>query len=111
MSLPFAAGALCSTADDLVRWTHWLAAGVAVSPQSYARMTTPFRSGYGYGLVIDELDGRRFIWHNGAILGFQSHVAHFPDEDLTVVVLMNALDVTRDRATEIAVAVARAMKP
>jgi D-alanyl-D-alanine carboxypeptidase len=109
MSLPYAAGALCSTADDLLRWTDALSTGRAVSPESYARMTKPALASYGYALVIDFLDGHRRIWHNGAILGFESNVMHFPEEGVTVVVLMNAIDLrTGHRATEIAEAVARA---
>lgn len=116
MSRPYAAGALCSTADDLVRWTFALASGAVVSPQSYARMTTGVNPtdvpppGYGYGLILSALDGRRRIWHNGLIFGFQSHAARYPDEQLTVVVLINALDPARDRATQIGNAVARAMR-
>lgn len=68
MSLPYAAGALCSTGDDLLRWTHALANGRAVSPESYAKMTRNGSSGYGYALVTDFLDGHRRIWHNGVIL-------------------------------------------
>ncbi|HYC90741.1 MAG TPA: serine hydrolase domain-containing protein [Thermoanaerobaculia bacterium] len=108
MSLPYAAGALCSTGDDLLRWTGALANGRAVSPGSYAQMIR--NPGYGYALVVDTLDGNRRVWHNGAILGFQSHVAHFPEKGLTVAVLINALDLTtQDRATSIANQVARAM--
>lgn len=107
MSIPFAAGALCSTADDLLRWTDALSTGRAVTPESYAKMTR--NTGYGYGLVVSSLDGHRRIWHNGAILGFESNVTLFPQERLTVVVLMNAIDRrTHSRATEIAEAVARA---
>src|SRR5205085_11097391 len=42
-SAPFAAGALCSSAADLVRFSRALASGQIVSPQSYALMTTPTR--------------------------------------------------------------------
>jgi CubicO group peptidase (beta-lactamase class C family) len=110
MSLPYAAGALCSTGDDLLRWTDALSTGRVVSAESYARMTRNAGNSYGYALVMDFLDGHRRIWHNGAILGFQSHVAHFPEKDLTVAVLINALDLTtQDRATSIANEVARAV--
>lgn len=115
MSLVFAAGALCSTAPDLVRWTVALATHAAVSAESYALMTTDFnpdqalRFPYGYGLSVMPLDGRRRIWHNGSILGFQSHVAHYPEEDLTIVVLTNATFLFRDLATETADALARAL--
>jgi CubicO group peptidase (beta-lactamase class C family) len=107
MSIPFAAGALCSTADDLLRWTDALSSGRAVTPDSYARMIR--NPGYGYALVINFLDGHRRIWHNGAILGFESNVTHFPQDGLTVVVLMDAIDLrTESRATQIAEEVARA---
>lgn len=108
MSLPFSAGALCSTAGDLLRWTDALSTGRAVSPESYAKMIRGSVTGYGYGLAVDFLDGRRRISHGGAILGFESSVMHFPDEALTVVVLINTIDLrTEHRATEIAEAVAR----
>lgn len=115
MSLAYAAGALCSSAGDLLRWNEALAAGRVVSPQSYARMTTSVDPrntpppGYGYALVLDTFEGRRRIWHNGAILGFMSHLAGYPDEQLSVVVLVNAMHLSRDLATEIADQVARAV--
>ncbi len=114
MSLVFAAGALCSTAYDLVRWNASLASGIAVSPQSYARMVEESVAAYdaagiryGFGLMTDTFEGRRRVFHDGAILGFVSHLAWYPDEQLTVVVLMNAIDLSRDRAGEVGEAVAR----
>lgn len=116
MSLVFAAGALCSSAADLLRWTDALANGFAVSRESYARMTRrvdPTRLPslpYGYGLALDLLDGRRRVWHGGEILGFESHAAKYLDEDLTIVVLVNVIDLDRDRAGEIGNEIARALK-
>ena len=114
MSLVFSAGAICSTATDLVRWNAALSSGRAVSPQSYARMVNEsvlaYDAGairYGFGLLTDTFEGHRRVWHNGAILGFSSYLAWYPDDQLTVVVLMNAIDVRRDRAGETAAAVAR----
>lgn len=114
-SLPFAAGALCSSATDLLRWNEALASGRVVSPQSYARMTTGVDPadtpppGYGYALILDTQDGRRRIWHDGAIRGFMSHLAEYPDEDLTIVVLVNAVGPNRNLASEIADEVALGM--
>jgi CubicO group peptidase (beta-lactamase class C family) len=111
MSAPFSAGALCSTAEDLLRWTDALAGGRAVSPESYARMTRSAGALYGYGLMVDPLDGRRRVWHNGAILGFETSVMHFPDEGRTVVVLINAMDLrAAHRATLTGEEVARAAR-
>ena len=112
MSLVFAAGAVCSTTLDLVRWNEALASGRAISRDSYERMITESvamspTAKYGYALIIDRLDGRRRIWHNGAILGFESQLAWFPDEQLTIAVLLNLIDVRRDFALEIGESVAR----
>jgi CubicO group peptidase (beta-lactamase class C family) len=114
MTLLYSAGALCSTARDLLRWNGALAHGQAVAPQSYARMSSDVRLSdgtllpYGYALALDPLDGHRRVWHNGLVPGFQSHLAWFPDEDLTVVVLLN-LTTETDNASAIDDEVARAM--
>jgi len=91
----FGAGGLCSTSTDLVRWAKALASGGVVSSSSYASMTAPTRygavglMGYGYGLSIGTLQGRRAIEHGGSILGFESYLGHLPVEDLTIAVLVN----------------------
>lgn len=96
MNIPGAAGALCSTVLDLVKWTDALSHGRVVTPASYARMTTPtvLTTGdtvpYGFGLGIAELEGHRKIHHGGGINGFASYMAHYPERDLTIVVLTNA---------------------
>lgn len=96
MNPPGAAGALCSTTRDLVRWSAKLAAGDVVRPASYATMTAPTRladgrtQDYGYGLAPDSVAGRPVIAHSGGINGFTSFLAHYPADDLTIAVLANA---------------------
>ena len=96
MTQPFSAGSLCSTVGDLARWNALLHTGKVVSAASYARMTTPEGGAlkapmsYGYGLVADTLAGHRMITHGGAINGFSSANAYFPDDSLSVTVLSNA---------------------
>lgn len=91
----YAAGGLCSTGPDLVRWSKWLASGRVVSSESYSAMTAPTRYGgsgliaYGYGLGTGTLQGRRAIEHGGSILGFESYLGHLPAEDITIAVLVN----------------------
>ena len=100
MSQPGAAGALCSTAGDLLAWNAALVNGRVVSAGAYARMITPARlndsvaTDYGYGLAVGERDGRRVIEHGGGINGFSSHLAWYPDDTLTVVVLANTQEAT-----------------
>src|SRR5206468_6822069 len=95
MTQPFGAGVLCATAGDLARWNRLLATGAVVSERSYARMTTPEGAAlgapvrYGYALIADTLGGHRMISHGGAINGFMSANAYFPDDSLSVTVLAN----------------------
>lgn len=93
MTQPYAAGALCSTVGDLVRWTAALSSGRVVSPASYAAMTHPTGAAagahYGFGLVVDTMAGHRRIHHDGGINGFVSSLDYYPDDSLTVVVLSN----------------------
>lgn len=97
MSVPFAAGALCSTASDLVRWSHLLANGRVMLPASYAAMITPARltdntlAPYGLGVSLQNQLGRPAVWHTGAIPGFHSSLLHFADRDMAVAVIINAL--------------------
>ena len=95
MNWPHGAGALGSTVTDLLRWKEALRSGEVISGAGYAAMTTPtvLNSGatetYGFGLRVLGYRGRRHIGHTGGINGFQSNLVHWPDDDLTVVVLSN----------------------
>jgi len=93
---PYAAGSLCSTAGDLVRWNQALHGGEVLSAASYQDMTTPdpLVDGtpvrYAMGLMVFDDNGRRAITHGGGINGFLSDAWYYLDEDLTVVVLQNS---------------------
>jgi CubicO group peptidase (beta-lactamase class C family) len=95
MNQPGAAGALCSTVPDLLAWTHSLSTGRVVSDASYTQMTTPgtlndgSATGYAFGLGVGALDGHPRVSHGGGINGFNAMLAHYPEEDLDVVVLSN----------------------
>ncbi len=89
MSIPHAAGALYSTSEDLLRWTEGLFGGQVLSAESLRRMTTPHLSGYALGVEVREADGRAVIEHGGGIEGFNTHLAYYPDEKLSVIVLGN----------------------
>lgn len=97
MSTPFSAGALCSTVSDLLRWSMALDAMKVVSATSFAQMTSPptladgTPSDYGFGLVIDRLEGHRTIAHNGGINGFVSELHDYPDDRVIIVVLTNTV--------------------
>jgi CubicO group peptidase (beta-lactamase class C family) len=89
MSIPHAAGALYSTAEDLLRWEEGLFGGKVLSPASLQKMTTPVKSDYACGLIVHESNRRKVISHNGGIEGFNTYLAYYPQDKLTVVVLAN----------------------
>jgi CubicO group peptidase (beta-lactamase class C family) len=89
MSIPFAAGSLYSTTEDLLRWEQGLFGGKLLSPASLQKMITPFKSDYAFGLGVRTVAGRKVIDHGGGIEGFNTHLAYYPEDKLTVVVLGN----------------------
>jgi CubicO group peptidase (beta-lactamase class C family) len=89
MSIPHAAGALYSTTEDLLRWEQGLFGGKVVSPASLAKMTTPFKNDYALGVVVQTASGRKVVQHGGGIDGFNTFLAYYPDDKLTVAVLAN----------------------
>jgi CubicO group peptidase (beta-lactamase class C family) len=89
MSVPFAAGGLYSTTEDLWKWEQGLFGGKVLQPASLAKMTTPFKSDYALGLQVATKNGRKLIDHGGGIEGFNTELAYYPDDKLTVVVLAN----------------------
>src|SRR5262249_41832813 len=89
MSVPFAAGALYSTTEDLLRWEQSLFGGKVLSPASLQKMTTPFKNDYAFGLGVRTDNGHKVVEHNGGIEGFSTELAYYPEDKLTVVVLGN----------------------
>jgi CubicO group peptidase (beta-lactamase class C family) len=89
MTTPQGAGALYSTTQDLLKWQLALHGGKVLKPESYAKMTTPFKEDYAFGLLVRTVDGHKQIWHNGGIQGFNSSMAWYPDSKMSVIVLAN----------------------
>lgn len=89
MTIPLSAGALYSTTLDLLKWEQGLFGGKLISAASLQKMTTPFKSDYGFGLGVRDVKGHKLIEHGGGIEGFNTELAYYPDEKLTVIVLSN----------------------
>lgn len=89
MTVPFSAGALYSTTEDLVRWEQGLYSGKVLSAASLQKMTTPAKDNYAMGLVVSTENGHRKFSHGGSIEGFNTSLAYYPDDKLAVVVLGN----------------------
>jgi len=89
MSIPFSAGSLYSTTEDLLRWEQGLFGGKVLSAASLQKMITPFKSDYAMGLSVHTVGGHTVIDHGGGIEGFNTHLAYYPEDKLTVAVLGN----------------------
>jgi CubicO group peptidase (beta-lactamase class C family) len=91
----YAAGELAMTAHDLALWDQSLIEGKLLKPASLAAMTTPVRlkngvpTGYGLGVGISNASGHPKLEHGGAVSGFVSDNAVWPDQGAAVVVLTN----------------------
>jgi CubicO group peptidase (beta-lactamase class C family) len=93
----YAAGAICSTAEDLITWLKALHGGRVLTPRSYAEMMVPAtlndgtRLQYSMGLFVGEdSHGIKFIGHGGGGFGFSSQTRWYPDARLAIVVLTNS---------------------
>jgi CubicO group peptidase (beta-lactamase class C family) len=109
-SLLYANGSICSTASDLVRWTTSLVTSTLYARMTGDRFSAPdYGADYGYGLIIDTYEGRVRVWHGGGQPGFTSRLMWFPEEQLTVAVVMNLNDQHHDRVGEVADAIAHSL--
>ncbi|MBX2872234.1 MAG: serine hydrolase [Saprospiraceae bacterium] len=95
MAIPYAAGGLVSTVDDLSQWMQALKKHQVISESSLQKSVAPYllkdgtSTPYGYGWQLDELYGKQIIGHDGVIQGFLANAIYIPEEDLFVVVLSN----------------------
>jgi D-alanyl-D-alanine carboxypeptidase len=96
MTSPYAAGALVSSVDDLLKWDEALNAGRVLNPSSLAASFTPYTlrngiaTGYGFGWMMSEHEGHPIQQHNGGINGFLSNVMRLPADRVYVAILRNS---------------------
>lgn len=110
VSVPFAAGGLYSTVDDLFHWSEALLSGRLLSVSSRDEMFSSYPEAvgyggqhYGYGMVITERFGQPEWYHGGGIKGFATAIQLYPKARVCVVVLSNVDSVKSwDVATQLA---------
>ena len=96
MSIPYAAGSIYSTVEDLYLWDQALYGDKILSAKSKELMFKPNLNSYGYGFVIRKaaLGPNKFevpvIQHNGGINGFNTTIVRMVNEKRLVVLLDNA---------------------
>jgi D-alanyl-D-alanine carboxypeptidase len=92
-SVPWAGGAMISNLDDLKIWAKALSSSELLSAEmheeqlGWVKIPDLENVDGRYGLGIMGLGG--FQGHNGAIFGYNSSVLYLPDDDATIVVLVN----------------------
>jgi D-alanyl-D-alanine carboxypeptidase len=95
-------GSIASTAADMCAFVRLLLregegpAGRLLSENAFAQMTTRHGGidetvGYGYGLIIRYLDGRRLIGHGGGMVGYLAGVQADVEAGIGAVVLQNGV--------------------
>lgn len=93
MSIPYAAGGLYSTVEDLYRWDQALYTDKLIPKNLRDKMFTPFGGfGYGYGWGIGKEGDRPVVSHIGGIQGFSSSIARYPNDKVVIIVLGNRED-------------------
>jgi CubicO group peptidase (beta-lactamase class C family) len=88
-------GGMTSTVGDLELWDRAVRQPGIFTAASLAQMfaPSPFPQSYGTyadGWFVATLQGHRYVWHDGALGGYQTVNATFPDDGIDIVVLTNA---------------------
>ena len=100
-----AAGALRSTVDDMYRFDRALKTGKLFSKALTTKAWTPYghfvapppvpiEAEYGYGWMMGEDFGHKYVGHGGWVNGFVSNFNRYPDDDAVIIVLSNFETIT-----------------
>ncbi|HEX6648819.1 MAG TPA: serine hydrolase, partial [Pyrinomonadaceae bacterium] len=95
MSIPYAAGSMYSTVEDLYLWDQILYTDKLLSAQSKELMYKPFLANYAYGWGVSNASFKyndqpvQIIRHDGGINGFSTVISRFPAQKNLIVVLDN----------------------
>lgn len=97
-TIPYAAGSLMSTVDDMFLWSKAIRNNLLISENSkriaFANhsLTNGKPTNYGYGWAINEIAGISTIEHTGGINGFTTSGIYVPDSNIYSIVLTNIDD-------------------
>ena len=96
MSIPYAAGSMYSTVEDLYLWDQALYTDKLLSAASKDLMFKPFLQEYAYGWGVRNASFKhndqpvQIIEHGGGINGFTTVITRFPKEKNLIVLLDNS---------------------
>jgi CubicO group peptidase (beta-lactamase class C family) len=95
MSIPYAAGSLYSTVEDLYIWDQALYTDKLISAKSKELMYTPGLQNYAYGWIVAKIPmgenngTKNVITHGGGINGFNTLITRLVDDKHLIVMLNN----------------------
>lgn len=95
MSIPYAAGSMYSTVEDLFLWDQALYTDKLLSAKSEELMFKPFMDNYAYGWVVKSAPFKfnnepvQLITHGGGINGFNTTIVRFVGQKNLIVLLDN----------------------
>ncbi|MEO6407037.1 MAG: serine hydrolase [Ferruginibacter sp.] len=96
LTLPYAAGSLMSTVDDMLLWSQAIHNNILITKESKQKAFTNYTINkgepiiYGYGWEPNEINGRPSIEHGGGIFGYSTMGIYLPGENVYVIVLTNS---------------------
>ena len=92
-------GGFLSTSTDMILWDKVLREkNIILKKENWELLWQPFiktsdntasKEYYGFGWVIDELNGRKVIEHGGSNIGFRSYYARFVNDGLSIIIMTN----------------------
>ncbi len=91
-------GGLLTTVEDLAKWDQNFYTPIVGSQRLLAKMHqhATLNNGaqvpYAAGILVDQYNGHRLIFHGGDINGYHGHIVRFPDQNLSVLTLSNTTD-------------------
>tara|TARA_R110001592_G_scaffold69808_2_gene214178 strand:- start:2341 stop:3993 length:1653 start_codon:yes stop_codon:yes gene_type:complete len=95
LTLPYAAGSIMSSVDDMLKWQTAITNNVFVKKETMAKAFTNYtlnngdKINYGYGWSLNEIIDVPTIEHGGAIPGYLSMGVFVPSENVYVIVFSN----------------------
>ena len=90
MLLPYAAGSIQSTVEDLFKWNQAVHSYKLVKKETLDKAFTEYKltngkgTSYGYGWALSQIQGSPTIEHGGGINGYLTSGIYLPQEDVFV---------------------------
>lgn len=95
LTLPYAAGSIMSTVDDLLKWQNAISANTLIKRSSLEKaingstLNNGEKIPYGYGWGKGNINGSPSIEHGGGIFGYTTNGIFLPEENIYIIGLSN----------------------